>query len=200
MTDIKWGAGIYGATMETLNLLGDTPVAYGDPDDWLESETYSSWGYNSSGLYHLPEDHPYYLATEKGFTYWPGGDGAPGDWEPGSPVLFRNGDQPKQGEWAWGPGDGDYIIIGYKRKAEALPTDTDTVTIKLMTERQWRDLIISESGLADFSRAANSTIRALRTLGIIREETRAERFARETGYVVTEAVDAALEWAANNPE
>ena len=45
-------------------------------------------------------------------------DGAPGDWEPGSPVLFRNGDQPEHGEWVWGQGDGDYIIIGYRKRVE----------------------------------------------------------------------------------
>ena len=201
------GGIVWGAKIDASN--------YGKPLSWLKDneEVYCHWSghwsdHTSGGPYHvdyvhgwgegfqirLPADHWAYPVIAKGFTPWAGGDVAPDDWEPGSPVLFCNGDQPKQGEWAWGPGDGDNIIIGYRRKAEAVPTDTDTVTIKLMTERQWRDLIISESGLADFSRAANSTIRALRTLGIIHEETRAERFARETGYVVTEAVDAALEW------
>ena len=31
------------------------------------------------------------LATSKGFTYWPGGKDAPGDWAWSKPVLFRNG-------------------------------------------------------------------------------------------------------------
>lgn len=72
----------------------------------------------------LPTDHPYYLATSRGFTYWPGGDDAPGDWEPGSEVLWRNGNV-KEGQW-WNwcigqkqgggePKESD--IIGYRPKA-----------------------------------------------------------------------------------
>lgn len=38
----------------------------------------------------LPADHPYYVAADKGFTYWPGGENAPDDWDGGD--VLRRGD------------------------------------------------------------------------------------------------------------
>jgi hypothetical protein len=38
----------------------------------------------------LPASHPYYLATSRGFTYWPGGNSAPDDWD-GGEVLWTDG-------------------------------------------------------------------------------------------------------------
>ena len=128
-----------------LEAFEDDGIVWGDPISadndgkplpWLKDDekVYCHWDdHTSSGHYHvdcvhgwdegfqirLPAEHWAYPVIAKGFTPWAGGDVAPDDWEPGSPVLFRNGDQPKQREWAWGPGSGDYIIIGYRRKADA---------------------------------------------------------------------------------
>lgn len=75
----------------------------------------------------LPADHPYYTATEKGFTYWPGGDAAPADWD-GGDVLLDDGEissgysKPSVG-WKRTTKDlksnGIRRPIGYRRKPEA---------------------------------------------------------------------------------
>lgn len=71
----------------------------------------------------LRADHPYYVATSRGFEYWPGGETAPEDWD-GSPVLlldgrehlaeceaYRNGYM-----WRW-LGNSGGNVIGYRKKA-----------------------------------------------------------------------------------
>lgn len=76
----------------------------------------------------LPVDHPYYTATEKGFTFWPGGDSdsAPADYN-GGDILFRHGGTTggQAINWTWvshgGPRrtEAAYDVIGYHRKPVA---------------------------------------------------------------------------------
>jgi len=73
----------------------------------------------------LPASHPYYLATSRGFTYWPGGDEAPADWD-GDATLSRSG------VWSplppiikpWRHMGREIDVIGYHRKPEERPTAT----------------------------------------------------------------------------
>lgn len=76
----------------------------------------------------LPAGHPYYTATRAGFTYWPGGESAPDDWD-GGDVLLRDGDtwcpspiDLAHPNWQRGyEGDpdryADIDIIGYRKRA-----------------------------------------------------------------------------------
>lgn len=67
----------------------------------------------------IEDTHPYAVATSKGFTYWPGGESAPEDWDSSGPILFRNGDiTTTHGNWTWLHDGRGYDIIGYPRKAE----------------------------------------------------------------------------------
>ena len=145
----------------------------------------------------LPADHPAYVALARGFTPWSGGESAPDDWD-GGDVLLRDGT-----EWAHYPtwtDCGTRSIIGYRKRVEYGAVDTDgsrsgdTVEVRRMTEDQWRVVIMNKSNLEKKSRATNTVISVLGDLGLIRPETTAERFTRETGHAVTEAVEAALNW------
>lgn len=95
--------------------LGPVIKVNGMPD-WLDGEEkiLAAWGehwYDNVTWVHchaspeaitqirLRADHPYYLATEQGFTYWPGGDSAPGDVVE---VLFRDGEVR----------DNDWVAVG----------------------------------------------------------------------------------------
>lgn len=67
----------------------------------------------------LAASHPYYLATSRGFTYWPGGDSAPADWD-GGDVLDAYGSVNGPdwiGRWT-NIGDGYHNIIGYRKRTE----------------------------------------------------------------------------------
>jgi hypothetical protein len=48
--------------------------------------------------------------------------------------------------------------------------------------------------MASWNRYNGSLPDWLRSIGLIREETLADRFTRETGFEVTDAVQAALNW------
>jgi len=132
----------------------------------------------------LPADHPYYLATSKGFTYWHGGESAPDDWD-GGDCLMRIGrmlpcrydDQP---EWSNQSRCSD--IIGYRRK-----TKVDAVYINPITRTE-----AYEDGL---------DIPTLEKLGLLAEETLLERFARENpGFWPSElnVVQEFIDWQENN--
>lgn len=76
------------------------------------------------------------------------------------------------------------------RPVEA-PVNADTVTLNRMTEAQARE----HWGVDDMPAPhRDAFIDVLSMLGIIRPETDAERFERETGHEVTPAVEAALNW------
>jgi len=77
------------------------------------------WDWPMIDVVQLPASHPYYLATSRGFTYWPGGDEAPSDWD-GNAVLHRDGvwspTAPRFHPWRHINTDSD--VIGYRRKPE----------------------------------------------------------------------------------
>lgn len=106
--EFEWGEQIYGLTHEDMGRL----KLAGNPE---RVKYWPTWPL----VFALPADHPYYLATEKGFTYWPGGESAPGDWD-GGPVLLWNGlDKGFGGDWRHGarvPPSTE--IIGYRRKID----------------------------------------------------------------------------------
>lgn len=56
------------------------------------------------------------LAVERGFTYWPGGDAAPADWD-GGEVLLRKGEKCNPAYWAWSKFIPTHDIIGYRKKS-----------------------------------------------------------------------------------
>src|SRR3546814_7611808 len=81
------------------------------------------WSWKVIKAIRLPADHAYYLATDKGFTYWPGGESAPEDYD-GGEIIYRSGSvQPSARflSWEHTPGrtrfDPEYDIIGYHPKA-----------------------------------------------------------------------------------
>jgi hypothetical protein len=150
----------------------------------------------------LPADHPAYLAMDKGLEPWGGmSNDAPEDWD--SPlVLWRDDSVHRQldvAPWKWGSKPYLSDIIGYPRRkpvqqlGENLGSfDPDTVSIKRMTVDEARERFdIEPAGIA---------MKAFRSLGLIREETLAERFTRETGHEATPAVLAALEWSKDHGE
>lgn len=89
--------------------------------------------WSSQEAIRLPHDHPYYLATSKGFTYWPGGESAPDDIDRNQPILLRNGsllDFDEIRRWQhWASARSD--VVGYHKRA--LEDDDDIVQIKRMT-------------------------------------------------------------------
>lgn len=111
---VHWGSG----TLSVPNAWRPAQIK-DDPADVF------AWAYAWS--IRLPADHPYYVATSKGFEYWPGGDAAPEDWNGGA-FLFRCGIVATildciQVSWrhdASASHDGSRHIIGYRKKgAEA---------------------------------------------------------------------------------
>lgn len=95
---------------------------------WISSE-----GQPNILAIRLPADHPYYLATSKGYTYWPGGDEAPGDWDE-EDILMRCGKLGHGIVWRYHRHSGD--IIGYRKK-QAEPVDPDAEAP--LTENIWHD-------------------------------------------------------------
>lgn len=113
----------------------DVPVLFQNEEDggwWGELMEPGYWkAYKLSGecpLYaiRIPADHPYYIATSKGFTYWPGGNAAPADWD-GGEVLLACGRVIDQ-VLTWGKND-DESIMGYKCKADAPETEAESLLI-----------------------------------------------------------------------
>lgn len=86
----------------------------------------------------LPADHPYYLATSKDYTYWPGGDEAPGDWDcDASPnAIWRDGSKVTHCFPSWDHIGSHADIIGYRKKqAEPVKHEPEAP----ITENIWRD-------------------------------------------------------------
>lgn len=89
-------------------------------------------GWTDMASFEIDDDHPYAVATSKGFTYWPGGAEEPDDIDKNGQILFRNGRTSEYsiGGWWWGRplyGSIDYEIIGYK----ALPAQEDDFVFDL---------------------------------------------------------------------
>lgn len=120
---IKWGAGIAVDGKRPEWLRDDDVIA-------VINEHGTYW---SDGVYkardccnwppqthiRLPANHPYYLATSRGFTYWPGGESAPDDWD-GANILRRDGkEQNGVARWSWnGPHKPLADVIGYRKRTE----------------------------------------------------------------------------------
>lgn len=153
----------------------------------------------------LPADHPAYIAIDKGFAPWSGGDAAPEDWD-GGEVLRRGGTTRRPIPWSAPYSDnqrwthvytthpGNFAdIIGYRKRATAAePATADTVQIARMTEAEavawW------QKERPGWISRVEVAVMVLKTLNLIRQETTAERFTRETGHAVTAAVLAALQY------
>lgn len=129
MTDTEWGAPIEVNGVRPGWLRGDERHMfrdaagewYGEYVDWIirEHDEGDRWADDVMAI-RLPANHPYYLATSRGFTYWPGGESAPADWD-GGDTLMRDGEilnttLEAEPFWRHGLGDGD--IIGYRKRTE----------------------------------------------------------------------------------
>ena len=157
----------------------------------------------------LPADHPAYVALACGFHPWSGGESAPGDWD-GEAVLLRDGSIARNvgSNWQRGYNGNPSLlahldIIGYRKRTTRFDephlarievegsAPVDGVFIKRMTEAQARDWIMNHT----YTESEAHILHALAQLGLV--ESRAERFTRETGHAITEAVEAALNWKGN---
>ena len=91
----------------------------GSHGDWIARD-FNGREWRKCRALQLPASHPYYLATSKGFTYWPGGRDAPDDWDGGDTLLQNGALCPQPGTWVHGV---DVDIIGYHRKPEPVTTE-----------------------------------------------------------------------------
>ena len=211
---IKWGDPIECNGVRPDWLRDDEQrIAFQDVDsEWYGWETQVPWvarelNAESPLAIRLPADHPAYVALARGFTPWSGGESAPDDWD-GDTVLVLDGyGTPRQFEKprevsvvspdGWSGRLNAAQIIGY-RKCNTEPhlarievegsAPVEGVFIKRMTETEFAERF---KGLVR-EPALSPAFKVVQALGII--ETTAERFTRETGHAVTEAVEAALNW------
>lgn len=189
---IKWGDPIECNGVRPDWLRDGTPCAIDQgsgllDNDW-PAEDWSWW--DGLRAFYLPADHPAYVALARGFTPWSGGQSAPDDWD-GEAVLQRCGYEasPAWVSWVWPwrtDASEDYDIIGYRKRVDA-SRPSRFVNPPNLTEAEVRALVGGHD-------AAHRMVEALRERGQLRPETTAERFTRETGHAVTEAVEAALNW------
>ncbi|SKB62676.1 hypothetical protein [Sphingopyxis flava] len=127
MTDkINWGPAIPTPNGRPSWLLDtETVVDLQTASGWRCSERGAgnpayNWCWHVIKAIRLPEGHAYYLATDKGFTYWPGGESAPEDYD-GGEILYRDGtvfDDAADRSWEHAPTRSrfypEYDIIGYR--------------------------------------------------------------------------------------
>lgn len=179
---------------------GFTPWSGGEsaPDDWDATQpvlfrdrfahTGAAWHWG-----HCDTDHPRdIIGYRKRVEY--GAVDTDGSRSGGQPIHLR-GSIIRRSDGSIKVSNCDFENIDFGEFVTALAgLKADTITIAQMTEEQWRAVIMNKSNLAKKSRATNTVISVLGDLGLIRPETTAERFARETGHAVTEAVEAALNW------
>jgi hypothetical protein len=174
MDEIVWGAEI------PVNGVCPTWLRTSDTVDLKTSE---GWRYSKSGVagdprtyswtqadgtpcilsIRLRPDHSYYTATTEGFTYWPGGNEAPEDWD-GGEVLLRDGclRSPHLRSSS--------SIIGYRKRAET--TSIDDFTRHLSTQiaeldrlrKRETELIEANNALVERARKAERTLRAITDL------------------------------------
>lgn len=117
-----------------MTIFGEPIEVNGVRPDWLKDDEIITVEYaNGDGwsAFKLPADHPYYIVQayntehKANFTYWPGGESAPDDWDHGV-VMLRNGDTLSNHHFNWNyyPSIGrtypDFDIIGYVRKNVAV--------------------------------------------------------------------------------
>lgn len=199
-TEITWGDPIDAANdgKPLPWLKADEQVkcywGFSGPREGMVTWVHCIHGWKEGFQIKLPADHAYYLATSRGFTYWPGGESAPDDWD-GGECLARCGDMIQPVHWchpwnATDPGAGvsgpveAYDVIGYRKRAEAEEYNDDYVRVKRMT-------------LAEYQRDDHGSCAWARRVGIIRDETPLEQFEREFGALNHEsrhAVKAFIAW------
>lgn len=201
MTDTVWGDEIQVDGKRPAWLADDERIKWANDWHWgVTTAEELSWagglGAPPVETIRLPADHFAYLAIAKGFEPWGGGWVAPTDWDGDrSGILYRDGDTLGRQPNTWGHLGGFSDIIGYRKRAEpAAAAEGDTVTIARMTEAEARALAARCAPPWKYS-VETSVFEVMKRLNLIREETRAERFARETGHEVTPAVEAALAWS-----
>ena len=150
----------------------------------------SGWEHSVTAIM-LRADHPYYFATSKGFTYWPGGDSAPDADE----VMFRSREvvsNTSHNSWFWRHNGHSRDIIGYRKRAEPVQNDDDYVRVKRIPAGDVDGII---------RRADYDIESVLRELGIIRDETTIEQFERDHGGLDNnqrDIVNAFIEWQKGN--
>lgn len=172
---------------DTVTVRGGSGHWYKHPVQW---DKYITW--DSVKAIRLPADHPYYKATDASFTYWPGGESAPSDWD-GGDVLCRDGMMAavrnRTDRWTHVSGLNSLDVIGYRKRPE-LETFTDkefeakygyrpetlewqsvsgskAVLIQPRTQAEWGSLCHKHGSLFDW----------LKHAGLIIEPTDAERAA-----------------------
>ena len=216
---IKWGDPIECNGVRPDWLRDDEPCTvqwaanpFGE-EKWsvFDGGEYTAWAFWGSGevkAFRVRDDHPAYVALARGFHPWSGGERAPDDWDGGA-VLQRCGLEASSAgliSWVWpwwrAGAPEDYDIIGYrKRNTEPhlarIEVEGSGVFIKQLSREEVLELWRKEStvALASATTVAERVVLMMRGLGLVRrDESRAERFTRETGHEVTEAVEAALNW------
>lgn len=153
-----WGADI--ATPECPEWLTDDDMVWCNNGSgrWLglnQGRSAKRWHWPAISAIRLPADHDYYKATEKGFTYWPGGENAPDDWDGGDVLRLGDPDNkycthpepwvaPYEHNERWyryksGPNFCD--IIGYRRKqTEQTDRPSDEIVarmVRLVQDMAW---------------------------------------------------------------
>jgi hypothetical protein len=82
----------------------------------------AEWSHITAIRLPVPRYDFVYIALERGYTPWFGGDEAPGDWDASKPVLFGNGMMFVNHDWDWRSALSlDNRIIGYHATSTALP-------------------------------------------------------------------------------
>lgn len=186
MTDIKFGEPLALGPGRPAWLAPDVMVMYYNAVDCADQ-----WKFRDiEAKYRLPADHFAYTAIYKGFEPWGGGDNAPDDWDGGN-VLIRCGFIDGATGASWNHLFGSADIIGYHKRTEA-PAATPPAPVAVEVPHTFTE---AEAHKHYGSPLTPYALNVLRKFGIIRPETIAERFARETGHEVTPAVESALAWA-----
>ena len=118
MTDIEWGAEIAVNGVQPEWLRNQDDVRDVDPSWHTNGEVRKAdgWYWPKMKAIRLPANHSYYLATSRGFTYWPGGESAPDDWDGGDCLDCDGNMLSARNVW-----DSDWprrTVIGYRKRTE----------------------------------------------------------------------------------
>lgn len=202
---IKWGDPIECNGVRPHWLRDDEPISVtynGGAGGWANAN--GSQVYPGQTHFRLPADHPAYVALARGFHPWSGGESAPDDWDGGA-VLLNSGDECGGASvTSWAGQIYDFGVIGYRKRNTRFDEPrlarievegsarVEGVFIKRMSEAEARAFAKSHGYVGGPDE--EHYVGALHDVGLIRPESRAERFTRETGHEVTEAVEAALNW------
>ena len=184
---IKRGSNAWLASEDKPSWEVPDSITYFELERGWTSYTYPTlWSitdWNSVSIILLPADHPYYAIIAKGYVPFTG-DTMPAD--ASGDVLFKNGvnhdNDPVNLNWSLK--DNDREIVGYKRKATGAeqPAPADTVTIARVSKFEANSLWENEAYQIHRPHAGSfraGWLAAYRHLGLIRDETEAERLAAE---------------------